>query len=104
MSYLRKAPPGAKHGMVGGEVQEEILRLLMMENERSLERHMAHDENISQMYELPRVIEAFDWEEDDDDEIVATAYHAKMEKHEPGSATHAGSMSKLPKGGPSSKY
>ena len=40
MSYLRKAPPGAKHGMVGGEVQEEILRLLMMENERSLERHM----------------------------------------------------------------
>jgi len=87
MSYLRKAPPGAKHGMVGGEVQQEILRLLMMENERSLERHMAHDENISQMYELPRVIEAFDWEEDDDDEIVATAYNAKMEKHEPGLET-----------------
>ena len=60
--FFRQAPPGSDHGQVGGAVQEEILRFLEMENERSKERHDRHKINISKIYELPRVIERYDWE------------------------------------------
>ena len=76
--FFRQAPPGSDHGHVGGEVQDEILRFLEMENERSRERHNRHEINISKIYELPRVIERYDWEEDDDDEVVQEAFMAKM--------------------------
>jgi hypothetical protein len=49
-----------------------------MENERSKERHDRHKINISKIYELPRVIERYDWEKDDDDELVQEAFMAKM--------------------------
>ena len=58
-------------------MQEEIFRFLEMENERSKERHDRHKINISKIYELPRVIERYDWEKDDDDEL-GEAFMAKM--------------------------
>ena len=76
--FFRQAPPGSDHGQVGGAVQDEIIRYLEMENERSKERHNRHEINISKIYELPRVMERYDWEEDDDDQMVQEAFMAKM--------------------------
>ena len=76
--FFRQAPPGSDHGQVGGAVQDEIIRYFKMENERSKERHNRHEINISKIYELPRVMERYEWEEDDDDQMVQQAFMAKM--------------------------